>query len=148
MSRPEFPRFRHYNAMVETKIIEATQDLERGFNWGKFCVARFTDEWQRRSGVDTHSRTPLLRARGWGPDHLWVLDLETGEGGFFRPGGKVSADLNKTRIRVCPLFEPFLAWLYKQDLTDLAALPNVVELPDAPPAMQSYRRSGTVDSPP
>lgn len=133
--------------MVETKIIEATQDLKHSANWGKFCVARFTDEWQRRSGVDTHSRTPLLRARGWGPDHLWVLDLETGEAAFFLPGGKASADLNKHRIWVCPLFEPFLAWLYQQDLTDLAALPDVVELPEAPFAMYGYRRGGPENTP-
>jgi hypothetical protein len=38
------------------------------------------------------------------------------------------------------MFEPFLTWLYAQDLSDLQALPDYVELPDAPFALAGYRR--------
>jgi len=45
---------------------------------------------------------------------------------------------------VCPLYEPFLTWLYTQDTTDLDKLPDFVEIDvkDAPFAMSGYRRSG------
>jgi hypothetical protein len=43
---------------------------------------------------------------------------------------------------VCPLFEPFLEWLYEQDLTDLSTLPRRVELPDAEFSFTGYRRPG------
>jgi hypothetical protein len=137
---------------VETKLIEATHGISGPGNWGKFCVARFTTEWDRRTRVGhttelaahADSPQPLLPACGWGrgSGHVWVMDLQTGEGAYFRPGGHAPADLAKHRIWVCPLFEPFLCWLYKQDLTDLATLPDVVELPDAPFAFHGYRRSG------
>lgn len=126
---------------METKIIEATQHLTHGFNWGKFCVGRFTGEWSHRSPVSRSSQS-LLRERGWGDGRIWVMDLETCEAAAFAPGGSAHADLEKHRVWVCPMFEPFLKWLYAQDLTDLQALPDVVELPDAPPAMSGYRRPG------
>jgi hypothetical protein len=87
-----------------------------------------------------------VRGRGWGDEHIWVLDLQTGEGATFRHGGMASADLNKHRIWVCPMFEPFLAWLYQQDLHELDALPAVINLPDAPAAFHGYRRAGGPDS--
>lgn len=124
-----------------TKFIEATQGRERGFNWGKFMIGRFTeDEWDHRSEVDPG--VSLLAAVGTNPQCVWVLDLQTHEGASFRPGGLVSADLDKHKVWVCPMFEPFLEWLYDQDLTDLDALPSLVELPDAPAAMFGYRRGG------
>lgn len=121
-----------------TKIIEATNGPK---NWGKFLIARPDTEWERTSAVD-NSTVPLLRARGWTRGHVWVLDLETGEGAYFRPGGSARADLTKHRIWVCPLYEPFLTWLYQQDLTDLAALPDHVDLPRAPFQLTGYRRPG------
>lgn len=123
-----------------TKIIEATNGPN---NWGKFLLGRFdATEWARRSVVNTELTTPLLRQRGWAPHHLLVLDLETGEGAIFRPGGLASADLNhKHQVWVCPLFEPFLTWLYTQDVTDLAALPDLIDLPTAPFAQFGYRRT-------
>lgn len=127
---------------METKIIEATNGPR---NWGKFMVCRFDGEWSHRSAVDG---LPLLRARGWAPDNVTVLDLQTGEGAIFRPGGLASADLQKHRVWVCPLFEPFLGWLYQQDLTDLQALPDLVDLPDAPFEWAGYRRPGNADVPP
>lgn len=38
--------------------------------------------------------------------------------------------------------EPFVEWLYQQDLTDLDALPRYVEFPDAEFALAGYRRPG------
>lgn len=89
----------------------------------------------------TSSRT-LLWSLGWHPTDIVVLDLQTGEAGRFRAGGSAKADLNKHRIWVCPMFEPFLTWLYKQDLTDIDALPSFVNLGDVPTAFQGYRRPG------
>jgi hypothetical protein len=121
-----------------TKIVEVTNE----FNWGKFMLARFDKEWGHRSAL-SGSQAPLLREIGWGPEHLWVLDLQTGEGAFFRLGGLARADLNKHKIWVCPMFEPFLEWLYQQDVTDLSVLPDLVRLPEAEASFAGYRRSGT-----
>jgi hypothetical protein len=124
---------------MQTKIIEATNRI----NWGKFLLGRFDSEWERQSEVDGR---PLLRSLGWSPaaPHLWVLDLQTGEGAYFQaaPYGHAKHDLNKHRIWVCPLFEPFLTWVYVQDLTDLDKLPSMVELPGAESAIYGYRRPG------
>mgnify|MGYP001618161376 CR=1 FL=1 len=126
---------------METKIIEA-RNAEVG-NWGKFMVGRFDiDEWSRTSilpGAD--SPLPLLSRVGWGPHHIFVMDLQTGEGAIFRHGGFAPADLTNHAIWVCPLYEPFLTWLYQQDLSDLAHLPDLVDL-DAPFEMSGYRRPG------
>ena len=121
-----------------THFIEATNGPK---NWGKFMVARFdAEEWERRSTID---QCLLLLNRGWAPDHLLVVDLQTGEGAVFMPGGSARHDLNKHRIWVCPLFEPFLEWLYVQDLGDITQLPAHVDLLDAPFSLHGYRREGT-----
>lgn len=122
---------------METAFVEAVGTL----NWGKFMVGRFTEaEWRQRSEVDGQ----LLVRRGWSRQHLLVLDLETGEGTILWPHetGMPSSDLNKHKIWVCPMFEPFLEWLYVQDLTDLSQLPSVVELLDHPGSWAGYRRAG------
>lgn len=120
-------------------FIEATDGTE--FNWGKFMVARFTpEEYAHPSVIDDGKR--LLPAIGHGPHDVLVMDLQTCEGAFFTPKGLASADLNKHRIWVCPMFEPFLTWLYRQDLTDLGKLPVMVNLGDVPTEMRGYRRSG------
>lgn len=125
---------------MESKFIEAAHSPDGG-NWGKFAVCRWTEqEWRRRSAVDTGRS--LLAGRGRSPADIWVLDLETGEGAWLYPGGSASADLNRHQVLVCPLFEPFLAWLYEQDLTDVQALPGVVYLPDAEFSPAGYRRQG------
>lgn len=124
---------------METRFIEGMHPDGRG-NHGKFLVGRFTsEEWGRRSAVDNW---PLLGGRGWSNDHIIVMDLQTGEGAVFKPGGLASADLKKHRVWVCPLFEPFLTWLYQQDLSDLSKLPALVEFPDAEFALSGYRRPG------
>jgi hypothetical protein len=131
---------------METKFIEAgnRQANDREFNWGKFMVAKFTDEeWLRFSEIG-HQSYPLLYQVGWERHHVIVFDLQTCEGAGFRPGGYAKADLDKHRIWVCPLYEPFLAWLYKQKLDNLSALPNVVDL-DAPGEYSGYRRSGPLN---
>lgn len=124
---------------MKTKIIEATNGPH---NWGKFMLGRFDEEWERISSVAPSDRYPLLRAVGLDNNHLLVLDLQTNEGAIFRPGGLAAADLEKHRIWVCPLFEPFLAWLYEQDLSDLDQLPDHVDLPDVPFRWRGHRRSG------
>lgn len=123
---------------MDCHFIEASND----FNWGKFMVARFnTEEWSLRSQVDNGR---LIGGRGWTYQHMLVHDLQTGEGALFLPGGCAKADLNKQQIWVCPLFEPFLSWLYLQDLTNLKDLPRLVAL-DAPAEMFGYRRTGPLD---
>lgn len=117
-----------------------------GGNWGKFLVAVPDTEWEWRSGVD--GNRPLLRTIGWSPGFIWVHDLQTGEACIVYPGGSAHADLQKHRVHLCPLFEPWLEWLYGQlrgytNLTDrLAALPKIVDLPHVPFAERGYRRPG------
>jgi hypothetical protein len=120
-----------------SKFVEVTNGPN---NWGKFMVARFNTEYAYRSNIA--EQMPLLRTIGWTHRHIIVFDLQTGEGASFLPGGRAAYDLDKHRIWVCPLFEPFLEWLYKQDLTDLSKLPATIDLPDAPVAMSGYRRKG------
>jgi hypothetical protein len=125
---------------MKTKIIEATQNKDKGMNWGKFLLGQFDSEWEYVSHMD--GRKLLSGMCGWNKDHILVFDLQTGEGGIFRHGGLAVADLHKHKIWVCPMYEPFLEWLYQQDLTDLDKLPALVELPKAPGALAGYRRKG------
>lgn len=131
---------------MKTKIIEAVQSKAVPGNWGKFMVMVPDEEWAYRSQVNTEFSGPLLRSVGWSAEHVWVLDLQTGEGAFFRAGGYAKADLNKHQIWVCPLCEPFLEWLYERyredPRLDIGSLPDVVELPDAEFALAGYRRPG------
>lgn len=123
---------------MKIHFIEAHDATE--FNWGKFLLGKMDDaEWSYQSQV---SQTPLLAGRGWSKDHLWILDLQTGEGFYCRPGGLAVADLEKHKVWVCPMFEPFLVWLYQQDLSDISKLPSVVNLGNVPTALQGYRRKG------
>lgn len=128
-----------------TKFIEATQDSESGFNWGKFMIGKFSpEEWAYRSALEAANAQRLIAGRGWSTRHFFFLDLQTGEGAIFSPGGIASADLEKHKIWVCPMAEPFLEWLYQQDLGDLDSLPPLVELPGVPAALAGYRRSGPI----
>lgn len=123
---------------MKTKFIEATDASE--FNWGKFAICRFDqEEWSRRSAMIDELQ---LHHRGWTPDNILFLDLQTGEGVILRPGGYVPADLAKHAIWICPMAQPFLEWLYRQDLTDLDALPAKVNLGKVPTALSGYRRPG------
>lgn len=122
---------------MKTKIVEVTNGPR---NWGKFLLARFDSEWEYESKVSPGHR--LLAGRGWGPEHLLIVDLQTGEGAVFRPGGHAGHDLEKHKIWVCPMYEPFLVWLYRQDLSDLDRLPALVDLPEAEFQMYGHRRPG------
>jgi hypothetical protein len=125
---------------VKTIFVEATNGE---MNWGKFMLARFDEsEWGRRSAIDGST---LLHARGWSPRHVLVVDLQTGEGAIFFPGGLARTDLQKHRIWVCPLFEPFLEWLYT--LEDPMSAPALVDLPDAPFQFYGHRRPGPQNPP-
>lgn len=126
---------------MDTVFIEATNGPN---NWGKFMVGRFdADEWSRGSHLPGYEdASSLLRGRGWSASTVLVVDLQTGEGAVFTPGGSAVADLTKHAVWVCPMFEPFLTWLYRQDLRNLGELPRHVDLPDAPFAMSGYRRPG------
>lgn len=127
---------------MNTVFIEATSPAG---NWGKFAVCRWDQhEWARLSQLPDQPGLPVLALHGRRPEHVWVLDLATGEGAHFVPGGLAVADLEKHAVWVCPLFEHFLAWLYRQDLSDLDKLPRYVEIPDAPFAMSGRRRRGPV----
>lgn len=124
---------------MKTKIIEVTESTE--FNWGKFMVGRFSEEWARSSEINPQSSRPLLSQVGHNHGDILVLDLQTCEGAVFRPGGVASYDLAKHQIWVCPMYEPFLEWLYRQDLSDIDKLPSVVDLGKVPTSMSGYRRT-------
>lgn len=128
---------------MKTKLIEATNGPN---NYGKFLVGRFMpDEWARRQALPLEPGMPrfrLLQACGIDTRMIWVCDLQTREGAMFRPGGAAHADLEKHKIWVCVLFEAFLHWLYAQNLEDLDALPDHVDLPDVPFNWAGYRRPG------
>ena len=125
---------------MQTKFIEATNTDAGGMNWGKLMVARFTEsEWERHSEVGGQI---MLADRGWSKDNLLVLDLQTGEGAVFKPKGYAKGDLDKHALWICPLFEPFLRWLYEQDLTDIEKLPALVKIKNPASALYGYRRPG------
>lgn len=119
-----------------TKIIEATENTD--FNWGKFLVGQFVEEWSVTSSIGLNKI--LLTQRGWTKEHFLVLDLETGEGAIFRRGGCAVSDLHKHKICVCPLFEPFLQWLYLQNFVSVLELPSFVNLGEVSTALYGYRR--------
>lgn len=129
---------------MKTKFIEATNGPQ---NWGKFMLGRLEPHEMARTSAVMGGGEPyrLLRQIGWNLDAIFVFDLQTREGAAFIPGGLAAADLAKHRIWVCPLFEPFLTWLYTQDLSDLDRLPALIDLPDAPFAFSGYRRQGPAD---
>ncbi len=122
---------------MKTKFVEVTNQNR---NWGKFLLIRFDSEFEYVSQMQPGFK--LLGSIGWAPEHLIVFDLQTCEGAAFRPGGSAHHDLEKHRIWVCPMAEPFLEWLYRQDLKDLEKLPGILDLPDAEFAMYGYRRPG------
>jgi len=126
-----------------TRFVEVTNGPA---NWGKFLIAKFeVAEWGYASKVDTGRM--LLRTIGQTPEARLIVDLQTGEGVIVKPGGLARADLTEHAVWVCPLFEPFLEWFYQHPETwDLGpALPALVDLPEAPFAMQGYRRAGPRD---
>ncbi len=122
-------------------FVEATN----GFNWGKFAIGRFdADELIHPSAIEDEDMgvsASLVRSRGWGSEHFWFMDLQTGEAAMFRHGGLARADLNKHRIHVCPMAEPALVWIYAHSLDDLPPVIRLTEA-EAPSSMQGFRRPG------
>lgn len=124
-----------------TQIVEV---INKNQNWGKFLIGKFNrDEWDRTTKIGPPTSLPLLVQRGWATYHRLVLDIETGEAVMVSPGGSAHADLNKHQIWVCPMFEPFLEWWYKEwPAVDVGTFPDVVQLPDAEFQWAGYRRPG------
>jgi hypothetical protein len=143
---------------VKTKIIEVVE--ASGFNYGKFLVGQFDHEWERTQLVSSPEllamTRPLLPVIGISSGVLFVMDLQTGEGALFRPffdldGIYAHRDLEKHQIWCCPMYEPFLKWLYRQlprDLENIAELPDLVDLGDVPTAFRGYRREGPKEAKP
>jgi hypothetical protein len=132
---------------MKTAIIEATNGEQ---NWGKFLVGVMTDEWKHRSAVDVESQSPLLRLRAWSRDYIWVMDLETGEGALLCHRDVVRDALERHQVWVCPLFEPFVGWLFAQPMHGdpeawLDGLPPLIDFPDAAFGLSGYRRGGPDD---
>lgn len=127
---------------MKTHIVEVTNN---DLNWGKLmvCVHDAAEMSYQSQMSPSKFGTPLLRQIGYAGDEVWVLDLQTGEGARFRPGGLAAADLDKHRVWVCPMFQPFLEWLYaNQDLIKNWTLPATVNLPHADFDFRGYRRPG------
>jgi len=135
---------------MKGKIIEATNPTgngDCGLNWGKFLVLQLDQEWTYKSQLPCDpefqmDKYPLLRHIGFSPKTIFVLDLQTREGAGFVPGGVAVIDLDKHKIWCCPMFSPFLEWLYQQDCSDVTKLPSLVELTGVEGAWQGYRREG------
>src|SRR4051794_28790330 len=138
------------SAPMITHFIEASQSAD-GFNHGKFMLGRLSKvEAAARSalpGYESESLWTISGRRRLNPRSTLVLDLQTGEGAAFALRGLAVADLAASKIWVCPMFEPFLCWLYEQGLGDgsgdIKALPRFVALPGAEGALYGYRREGT-----
>lgn len=135
---------------METRFCEVTNGIQ---NWGKFMLARFTaEEFAYESAVDIGrsllGAMPISRKAGgpagWTPMTTWILDLQTREGVAFDLRGDAVADLNLHKVWVCPLFEPFLVWLYAHPdiCRDLSKLPAHVDIPDADFLIAGHRRPG------
>lgn len=130
---------------MRTRIVEVTNGVA---NWGKFLVGEFDEEWNRQTALPLDPELkfdmPLLRQLGHSHQSHLIFDLQTCEGVALPLPHKSSdahCDLDKHRVWVCPMFEPFLAWLYV-NFTTLDALPEHLDLPDAEFSMSGYRRSG------
>lgn len=145
---------------MNVHFIEATQ-AEFNLNHGKFMLGRFTPEEARTySALPDYQGELLWRCgglRNMRPGMTLVMDLQTGEGASFSlvdrhndPQGTATYDLNKHKIWVCPMFEPFLGWLYGQTQlaeseTAMLELPRYVEIPTLEGALAGYRRPGRAD---
>lgn len=121
---------------MDVKFVETTNGPQ---NWGKFAVLRFDDDdWKQKSAVDGR---PLLAGRGWGRDHVMVVDLQTGEGAFFFAGGIHKSDLDKHAIWVCPMYEATLRHVCDGE-HDPMKTEDHLDFPDEPFEYAGYRRQG------
>lgn len=142
---------------MKTRIVEATNGIA---NWGKFLLARFdASELAYESlvmrSIPANERSPsdsvrLFDAMPGGKQRerdTLVLDLQTGEGAFFYVHKLRSAkvDLEHHKIWVCPLFEPFLEWLYAFNGDHMERCPALLDLPNAEFSFKGHRRSGPTE---
>ncbi len=139
---------------MDLKFVEAGHPPDEhgiGGNWGKFAVGRWTtDELREPTRFPGCEGQKIVNLSGWGRDHIWVFDLQTGEAARFHTNNPIPVDvphqLRKHKIWVCPMFEPFLVWLWGHitaaGFNWWEALPRTVELPDAPFDFAGYRRPG------
>lgn len=136
-------------------------EVSNGGNWGKFMLARLDEsELALRSALPGFDE-PLLTGAGlrkFNADTTMVFDLQTGEGACFTLEGTPDYEVGEAKVAldahsiwVCPMYEPFLAWLLTQGLErgkgDITKLPRYVEL-EVPGAFAGYRREGSGDVPP
>jgi hypothetical protein len=139
-----------------TQFIEATNFYDGGLNWGKFLLCKFDDrDWSYQA---TEADGALLSVmpggrESWNPEtSIFVVDLQTGEGSRFDLRTEPVAQLERHKIWVCPLFEPFLKWLFREIQSrppgpgrfELTTLPAVAKFP-ASSALAGYRRAGPCD---
>lgn len=129
---------------MRTRYFEA---ISAEGNWGKFMLGQFdADEIAAQSALPDEAGVPvgsMIQGRGWAPGKHWfVMDLQTGEGAYFALGGLADYDLdNKHNIWVCPLFRPFLRWLYARfnEGADLWGLERVVQIEGVPLRLSGER---------
>lgn len=116
-----------------TKIIEGSD----GALYGKWLVGQLDQiELGATTALPGFEGTQRIwtfggaRKFGAHPGARLVLDLQTSQGGVFIPDSKSSADadLDKSKLWVCPLFRQFFCWLYQQDVSDVSALPSFIDL--------------------
>lgn len=137
-----------------TRFIEATQKTDN-YNHGKFMVARFdADEAKAMTAMPGYEEWSLWRIGGQRklhPGTTLVVDLQTGEGAAFSLKGSwpgaAKYDLDAHKIWVCPMYEHFLGWLYRQGLGDgagdITTLPRYVEIDTLEGSVAGYRRDGS-----
>ncbi len=139
---------------MDLKFVEAGHPPDEtglGGNWGKFAVGR----WDRNElGEPTTfpgcEGQKIVSLRGWGGDHIWVFDLQTGESARFHTNNPVPVDvpdqLRLHEIWVCPMFEPFMVELWahirRRGRAWWDELPRTMFLPDAPFELAGHRRAG------
>lgn len=135
-----------------TRFIEATNIDHGGINWGKFLVAKFDSaDWNVHAvEADGLLLEVLPGKESWNRDtSVIVFDLQTGEGARFDLRTEPAMQLDKHRVWVCPMFAPFLDWLFKEIQSrppglgrfDITTLPAVAKFA-APSALAGHRRQG------
>lgn len=122
---------------MDTRFIEASTYI----NHGKFMVARFDHEERlATTALPGMEGQPLFMNSGGlrrlNPDRTLVVDLQTGEGAEFSLSGgrqeaKWALEQKHPRLWICPLFAPFLGWLFDfniDGLVPLTDLPRHIDL--------------------
>lgn len=111
---------------MRTKIIEV-EEVNKTL-WGKFMIGVFDDEWGRSTMVEDYGHQNLLQRLGWVREHILIVDLSVGHGAIFHIKSYPVGQVAEKGIYFCPMMTAFVLWLSAQDLSDLDALPDVVEL--------------------